>query len=130
MDRRGEPVRLEQLLEVFGSYVWPLLVGAFLYLHRMGRRNERELSDLRVYVAKNYNNKEELKNLFNNLQQHFDTRIEDVKQLIIKKGRWSTSSCRICPSNWESSGAGGKAAGERPRHVPCAFPQVVSVPRR
>ena len=83
MDRRGEPVRLEQLLEVFGSYVWP----AFLYLHRMGRRNERELSDLRVYVAKNYNNKEELKNLFNNLQQHFDTRIEDVKQLIIKKGQ-------------------------------------------
>ena len=67
--------------------VWPLLVGAFLYLHRMGRRNERELSDLRVYVAKNYNNKEELKNLFNNLQQHFDTRIEDVKQLIIKKGQ-------------------------------------------
>jgi len=64
-----------------------LLVGAFLYLHRMGRRNERELSDLRVYVAKNYNNKEELKNLFNNLQQHFDTRIEDVKQLIIKKGQ-------------------------------------------
>lgn len=47
-------MRLEQLLEVFGSYVWPLLVGAFLYLHRMGRRNERELSDLRVYVAKNY----------------------------------------------------------------------------
>ena len=87
MDRRGEPVRLEQLLEVFGSYVWPLLVGAFLYLHRMDRRNERELSDLRVYVAKNYNNKEELKNLFNNLQQHFDTRIEDVKQLIIKKGQ-------------------------------------------
>ena len=76
-------MRLEQLLEVFGSYVWPLLVGAFLYLHRMGRRNERELSDLRVYVAKNYNNKEEL----NNLQQHFDTRIEDVKQLIIKKGQ-------------------------------------------
>ena len=75
-------MRLEQLLEVFGSYVWPLLVGAFLYLHRMGRRNERELSDLRVYVAK-----EELKNLFNNLQQHFDTRIEDVKQLIIKKGQ-------------------------------------------
>ena len=74
-------------IEVFGSYVWPLLVGAFLYLHRMGRRNERELSDLRVYVAKNYNNKEELKNLFNNLQQHFDTRIEDVKQLIIKKGQ-------------------------------------------
>ena len=80
-------MRLEQLLEVFGSYVWPLLVGAFLYLHRMGRRNERELSDLRVYVAKNYNNKEELKNLFNNLQQHFDTRIEDVKQLIIKNGQ-------------------------------------------
>ena len=69
------------------SDLLPLLVGAFLYLHRMGRRNERELSDLRVYVAKNYNNKEELKNLFNNLQQHFDTRIEDVKQLIIKRGQ-------------------------------------------
>ena len=47
-------MRLEQLLEVFGSYVWPLLVGAFLYLHRMGRRNERELSDLRVYVGGNW----------------------------------------------------------------------------
>ena len=80
-------MRVEQLLEVFGSYVWPLLVGAFLYLHRMGRRNERELSDLRVYVAKHNHTKEEQKNLFNNQQLHIDTRIEDVKQLIIKKGQ-------------------------------------------
>lgn len=80
------PVNLDQIMSLFGTYVWPLLVGAFLYLHRMGRRNERELSDLRVYVANNYN-KEELKTLFNNLQQHFDTRIEDVKQLILKRGQ-------------------------------------------
>ena len=70
-------MKLEQLLEVFGQYVWPLLVGAFLYLHRMGRRNERDIAAFKVHVAENYNN----------LRQHFDTRIEDVKQLIIKRGQ-------------------------------------------
>ena len=47
-------MKLEQLLEVFGQYVWPLLVGAFLYLHRMGRRNERDIAAFKVHVAENY----------------------------------------------------------------------------
>ena len=80
-------MKLEQLLEVFGQYVWPLLVGAFLYLHRMGRRNERDIAAFKVHVAENYHNKKELGKLFNDLRQHFDTRIEDVKQLIIKRGQ-------------------------------------------
>ena len=80
-------MKLEQLLEVFGQYVWPLLVGAFLYLHRMGRMNERDIAAFKVHVAENYNNKKELGKLFNDLRQHFDTRIEDVKQLIIKRGQ-------------------------------------------
>ena len=75
-------MKLEQLLEVFGQYVWPLLVGAFLYLHRMGRRNERDIAAFKVHVAENYNNKKELGKLFNDLRQHFDTRIEDVKKTI------------------------------------------------
>ena len=78
---------LEQVMTFFGTYVWPLLVGAYLYLHRMGRRNECEIAAFKVYIAENYNNKKELKNLFDDLQRHFDTRIEDVKQLIIKKGQ-------------------------------------------
>ena len=78
---------LEQVMTFFGTYVWPLLVGAYLYLHRMGRRNEREIAAFKVYIAENYNNKKELKNLFDDLQRHFDTRIEDVKQLIIKEGQ-------------------------------------------
>ena len=78
---------LEQVMTFFGTYVWPLLVGAYLYLHRMGRRKEREIAAFKVYIAENYNNKKELKNLFDDLQRHFDTRIEDVKQLIIKKGQ-------------------------------------------
>ena len=41
----------------------------------------------KVHVAENYNNKKELGKLFNDLRQHFDTRIEDVKQLIIKRGQ-------------------------------------------
>ena len=53
----------------------------------MGRRNEREIAAFKVYIAENYNNKKELKNLFDDLQRHFDTRIEDVKQLIIKRGQ-------------------------------------------
>nr|DAK68661.1 MAG TPA: hypothetical protein [Caudoviricetes sp.] len=53
----------------------------------MGRRNERDIAAFKVHVAENYNNKKELGKLFNDLRQHFDTRIEDVKQLIIKRGQ-------------------------------------------
>jgi len=67
-----------EALTLFARFVWPALLAWNIYLYRQIQFNNRELFDFKIGVAREYMNKNDMKEMFTDFEERIDKRLDQL----------------------------------------------------
>lgn len=68
----------KEFVEIAARYIWPLVLGAFIFLCGRVQQLERTVYEQRLHVAENYTSKNDLEKMFSDFERRMDKRLDHL----------------------------------------------------